>query len=143
MSFNPNLYEINTRVWIKQFGKDTKLHSVPSSVWQELADKGMDFVWLMGIWKTNESVIDKYCFEEGLIEDYSRALSDWKRDDVIGSPYSIDRYEPNPILIDPGNLQKLRDMLHSFGLKLILDLDRKSTRLNSSHIPLSRMPSSA
>ena len=25
----------------------------------------------------------------------------------------------------------------------ILDLDRKSTRLNSSHIPLSRMPSSA
>ena len=26
---------------------------------------------------------------------------------------------------------------------LILMLDRKSTRLNSSHIPLSRMPSSA
>ena len=27
--------------------------------------------------------------------------------------------------------------------KLIFGLDRKSTRLNSSHIPLSRMPSSA
>ena len=27
--------------------------------------------------------------------------------------------------------------------KLIIDADRKSTRLNSSHIPLSRMPSSA
>ena len=27
--------------------------------------------------------------------------------------------------------------------KKILNLDRKSTRLNSSHIPLSRMPSSA
>ena len=26
---------------------------------------------------------------------------------------------------------------------IILDADRKSTRLNSSHIPLSRMPSSA
>ena len=26
---------------------------------------------------------------------------------------------------------------------LLVDLDRKSTRLNSSHIPLSRMPSSA
>ena len=25
----------------------------------------------------------------------------------------------------------------------VIDLDRKSTRLNSSHIPLSRMPSSA
>ena len=31
-----------------------------------------------------------------------------------------------------------------FGLVLLLGaLDRKSTRLNSSHIPLSRMPSSA
>ena len=28
-------------------------------------------------------------------------------------------------------------------LKILLGLDRKSTRLNSSHIPLSRMPSSA
>ena len=27
--------------------------------------------------------------------------------------------------------------------KVLIDLDRKSTRLNSSHIPLSRMPSSA
>ena len=26
---------------------------------------------------------------------------------------------------------------------MLLDIDRKSTRLNSSHIPLSRMPSSA
>ena len=29
------------------------------------------------------------------------------------------------------------------GLGFIAELDRKSTRLNSSHIPLSRMPSSA
>ena len=29
------------------------------------------------------------------------------------------------------------------GVVLIHHLDRKSTRLNSSHIPLSRMPSSA
>ena len=30
-----------------------------------------------------------------------------------------------------------------YGLPLSLASDRKSTRLNSSHIPLSRMPSSA
>ena len=33
--------------------------------------------------------------------------------------------------------------LTSFGLSFGAYLDRKSTRLNSSHIPLSRMPSSA
>ena len=29
------------------------------------------------------------------------------------------------------------------GAELAINIDRKSTRLNSSHIPLSRMPSSA
>ena len=29
------------------------------------------------------------------------------------------------------------------GIRYVNELDRKSTRLNSSHIPLSRMPSSA
>ena len=37
-------------------------------------------------------------------------------------------------------LKKQRDTFKSW---LILERDRKSTRLNSSHIPLSRMPSSA
>ena len=35
-----------------------------------------------------------------------------------------------------------RDQIESSFL-IILGIDRKSTRLNSSHIPLSRMPSSA
>ena len=36
------------------------------------------------------------------------------------------------------------DSLHNYYEKVcLIQLDRKSTRLNSSHIPLSRMPSSA
>ena len=34
-------------------------------------------------------------------------------------------------------------LLYAIGALLFLPADRKSTRLNSSHIPLSRMPSSA
>ena len=34
-------------------------------------------------------------------------------------------------------------MLHIFGQEYSFPLDRKSTRLNSSHLDLSRMPSSA
>ena len=37
--------------------------------------------------------------------------------------------------------QKVRQVIQ--GQLNKLDVDRKSTRLNSSHIPLSRMPSSA
>mgnify|MGYP003350759153 CR=1 FL=1 len=45
---------------------------------------------------------------------------------------------------DPGAMAKRWVDLGARRLHLVdLDGDRKSTRLNSSHIPLSRMPSSA
>ncbi len=118
---NPNLYEINTRVWIKRFGENVKLDQVPAEYWQRLSDLGMDYIWLMGVWKTNESTIDKYCFEPGLVEEYSRALPDWNREDVIGSPYAIDDYTVNPKLGGNESLQNLREILHANNLKLILD----------------------
>ncbi len=118
---NPNLYEINTRVWIKRFGENVKLDEVPTEYWINLADKGIDYVWLMGVWKTNESAIDKYCFEEGLVEEYSRALPDWKHEDIIGSPYAIDDYEINPAFGGNKSLQNLRRTLHELNMKLILD----------------------
>ena len=121
---NPSLYEINTRVWIRQFDTEEKkavLDDVPDSYWIELKRKGMDYIWLMGIWRTNPSTIKKYCYEENLTRSYRAALKDWKDEDVIGSPYSIDKYELNPELGDEQTLQKLRGRLHVLGLKLILD----------------------
>ena len=40
-----------------------------------------------------------------------------------------------------GTMDEINNIVIDF--KKIKDIDRKSTRLNSSHIPLSRMPSSA
>ena len=117
----PNLYEINTRVWIKRFGHNVKLDEVPEEYWKSLAAKGIDYIWLMGIWKTNGKAVEKYCFEPGLIEEYYRALPDWKPEDVIGSPYAIDDYEVNPALGGENSLNNLREILHRYNLKLILD----------------------
>ena len=41
------------------------------------------------------------------------------------------------------NKQELDDEAAVYVISVAAELDRKSTRLNSSHIPLSRMPSSA
>ena len=41
------------------------------------------------------------------------------------------------------NAEKAIDILYGIAGNYKLTTDRKSTRLNSSHIPLSRMPSSA
>jgi glycosidase len=75
----------------------------------------------MGIWKTCSSTISKYCFEPDLISSYNRSLKDWSKDDVIGSPYSIDEYDVNPTLGSWGELIELKKYLNSIGIKLFLD----------------------
>ena len=120
----PFLYEINTRVWIKRFFPDKKeynLIEVPDDYWRELANKGFHYIWLMGVWETSSSLIPTCCFEDYLKRDYSKALKDWRTEDVIGSPYSINRYKLNPTLGDEDTLPELRKKLNKMGLKLILD----------------------
>ena len=54
MQKNANIYEINTRVWLKRFVSESKiptLKDVPQEYWMNLKDLGIDYVWLMGVWK--------------------------------------------------------------------------------------------
>lgn len=117
---NPKLYEINTRVWIKRFGSDTKLSEIPVRYFNDLKLKGINIVWLMGLWKTCASVIEK-SFNPDLVSSYHKALNDWKKEDVIGSPFAIDEYEINPELGSKEDLLSLREKLNSIGIKLFLD----------------------
>ena len=121
MLVNPRLYEINTRVWIKQFGEHTTLSEIPFEVFENFAEMGIDIIWLMGIWKTCTNIIDKSCFSVDLISSYNKSLKDWKKEDVIGSPFSIDTYEINPSLGNRNDLLELRKKLNEVGLKLFLD----------------------
>ena len=121
---HPVIYEINTQVWIKRFsknGKSVQIKDIPDTYWQGLAEKGIDFVWLMGIWQTNESACEKYCFTKDLMLEYSRSLPDWKKADVIGSPYAIDSYTVHKKLGTDEDIVALKKRLHKLGLKLILD----------------------
>ncbi len=124
MNYNPSLYEINTRVWLRRFDQGSvkaTLADIPNSYWDTFEQKRIDYIWLLGVWKTCDSVIDKYCFEDGLVKSYDRALKGWKREDVIGSPFAIDVYEINPKVGDLNTLLKLKTHLNKKGIKLILD----------------------
>lgn len=118
---NPKLYEINTRVWVKKFSPNARLNDVPLDYWNELKELGIEYVWLMGVWEINKNTIEEFCFEEGLAKEYSEALPGWTKDDVIGSPFSIEDYKVNPALGTKEDLTKLKETLNSLGLKLILD----------------------
>lgn len=120
-STNPRLLEINARIWIKRFGKDSTLSSVPDEQINKWKELGFDIIWLMGVWNNKKEVISEYCFVPELISSYNSALKDWGKDDVIGSPYSIDRYELNPILGTKKDLLSFKKKLNDAGIKLILD----------------------
>ncbi len=124
MKYYQSIYEINTRVWIRQFDTENNkatLKDIPLRIWDELAEKGINYIWLMGIWKNCPSTIQKYCFEENLVWEYKKALKDFDDEDVIGSPYSICEYEINPVLGSTEELKWLRMELKKRDLKLILD----------------------
>ncbi len=121
----PALYEINTRVWLRKFdqpGRPGRLSSVPDTYWDYLREKGMEYVWLMGVWQTvsNEQIL-RYAMEEGLQNAYRHALPDWTEKDVIGSPYAVDQYELSGDIGSWDDLARLRETLHQRGMLLILD----------------------
>jgi len=125
MNTHHSLYEINTRVWLRRFDTPSRkatLDDVPASYWEQLKAKGITHIWLMGIWKICESTIAKYCLQEGATKDSFRsALNDYQDKDVIGSPYSIDRYDVNPRIGTERSLSHTRLILNQLGMKLILD----------------------
>ncbi len=120
-TINPKIYEINFRVWIKKFSDNSTISNIPLNYFQMLRAKGINIVWLMGVWGTCPSVIEKCCFEVGLIQNYNQALHDWKKEDIIGSPYSINQYEVNPDFGSWEDLKAFKENLNEIGLKLVLD----------------------
>src|SRR5215831_8427045 len=81
----PSLYEINTCVWLSdlsnKYGKNITLSSVPSAEWDAIAEYGFDAVWLMGVWERSPAGVAIANQNQGLLEDFRRALPDFQSKD--------------------------------------------------------------
>lgn len=121
----PTIYEINSWVWLsersKKAGRQTDLGSVDSAEWDAIAALGFDAVWLMGVWERSPAGIAVANKNSGLLSDFRRALSDYRSDDNVGSPYCIRRYEVDQHLGGAAGLSRARKELAVRGLRLILD----------------------
>ena len=121
----PTIYEINTWVWLSELrtkaGNSVTLSSVPAAEWDALAAHGFDAVWLMGVWERSPAGIAIANRNEGLIEDFKRALPDFRPQDNVGSAYCVRRYVVDKQLGGPEGLSAARQELAKRGLRLILD----------------------
>jgi hypothetical protein len=121
----PNLYEINTWVWFSElqakYGKRIDLDSVPAGEWDAIGDLGFDAVWLMGVWERSPAGIAIANRNDQLLQDFRRALPDFRPDDNVGSPYCVRQYAIAEHLGGMNGLASARRALARRGVRLILD----------------------
>jgi len=122
---HPVIYEINTWVWLGELGrkhrKSVLLSTVPEKEWDAIAAHGFDAVWFMGVWERSPAGIGIAMQNEGLLEDFRRALPDFRPEDNVGSPYCVRNYIVDEHLGGPTGLAAARAALAERGIRLILD----------------------
>jgi hypothetical protein len=122
---HPVIYEINTWMWLgelsRKYRKSVGLATVPKQEWDAIASYGFDAVWFMGVWERSPAGIGVAIQNQGLIEDFRRALPDFSAKDNVGSPYCVRSYVVDEHLGGPQGLASARSLLRDRGLRLILD----------------------
>jgi len=122
---NPRVYEINTAAWLSGLGsryqRAVDLSSVPAQEWNAVAELGMDAVWLMGVWQRSPLSRKRALEAKGVLPEMERALSDLVPEDVIGSAYSVRRYEVDERFGGQAGLSTARKELAKRGVMLVLD----------------------
>ena len=121
---NPKIFQINTWPWLKALSEiydyPVNLQNIPEEV-LDLDFSNFDVVWLMGVWERSPKGREIALNHPDLQKEYHKALSDFKSEDVVGSPYSIHYYNVDFHLGGRDGLVLFREQLAELGIKLILD----------------------
>ena len=123
---HPQLYEISTLPWLlrlsKQLGRAIGISDVPRSEWERLRALGIDLLYLMGVWTRSPEGRKLSRTQIPLFTRYDESLPGWTLNDVPGSPFSIQAYEPDASIGSWDDFDALHRQLNDLGMRLILDV---------------------
>ncbi len=129
------IYQLNTRIFCIENG--TKLPQTPESFFSSPDVLAADAVWLMGVWFPSTASVKICKSHEGLNHEFQKSLPDLVDTDIIGSPYAVYEYKPNPIIAEHNlQLKQFRYKLNTIGKKLILDFVPNHMSVDSPLIDL-------
>jgi hypothetical protein len=121
----PSLFQVNTRVRLtelaRELGRPATLDDLPDAELDALASDGFDLVWFLGVWQTGEAARSVSRSKREWLEEYRRALPDFREPDVSGSPFAVREYRVHEDFGGDEALARLRERLRRRGLRLILD----------------------
>jgi len=86
----------------------------------------------MGVWQRSPESRRIALANPANTASYDRALPGWKPSDVIGSPYAVAGYVPDPRIGTWDDLDRAREKLRARGIALFLDFVGKSHCAGSS-----------
>ncbi len=122
---HPHLYQIHTWAWLdalsKGAGRSLQLIDVPDVEWDRIQAGGFDYVYLLGIWQRSPAGRHIFRTDPAAFRVFDHALPEWTIASVIGSPFSIQDYQPDTRLGDWAQLDAVREKLHARGMRLMLD----------------------
>jgi len=94
---HPLLYQVNTRVLLgergRRLGRAATLDDLPDALVDEVADRGFDWFWPLGVWRTGPAA-----------RAVSRARADWRE----GFPHRITIARPMDGYVAAFSLESVR-----------------------------------
>jgi hypothetical protein len=86
----PVIYEVNTAVWLTELsrarGRRLTLAEASPPDWDSVTPRGVDAVWLMGVWARSPAGVVLAKANSDLQASFRAALPDIRGEDVMGSP---------------------------------------------------------
>ena len=133
-SLYPSLYQINTRAFTfelgQNLGRDATLDDISDGYLDQLAERGFEWIWFLGVWQTGAASRKVSRESPNLQKEFREVLSDFTMDDVCGSCFAINAYSVHRDFGGNEALIRLRGRLRHRGLKLLLDFVPNHTSLD-------------
>ena len=130
----PSLYQINTRVWLRELantlGRPAILADIPDEFLDQVAALGFDYVWFLGLWQTGSAGRQVSLGHPEWLKEFQATLPDFSEADVSGSPFAVTGYTLHRDFGRETDLLSLKERLQARGLKLIVDFVPNHTALD-------------
>jgi glycosidase len=130
----PSLFQINTRVWLTELGRDLRrpatLDDIPNAGLDRLAAMGLDWVWFLSVWQTGLAGQQVSRTNPEWRKEFQETLPDLREEDIAGSGFAITGYTVHQALGGDAALARLRERLRTRGLRLMLDFVPNHTGLD-------------
>jgi hypothetical protein len=134
----PALYQVNTRVWLTELslglGRPATLDDIPDAALDQFAALGFDWVWMLSVWQTGPAGQRVSRSNHEWRREFAETLPDLREEDVPGSGFAITGYFVHQALGGDAALARLRERLHTRGLRLMLDFVPNHTGLDHTWV---------